>query len=202
MKGKITGILCLLMALLLALTACGSGDPALVGTWECSYDLTGLLSDYWLEQGIDLKTEEKLCVQLELVFTEDSCSMHYDATDTAVLTERYFDAVLAELVEVVYTAEEESGRSREEADAYYASMDTTVEAMCETLLTKPRAMVEDFLAESEPLENGVYRTEEGKLYMEANETDLGNATEHLDYSISGHTLTVDFGDQILTFEKK
>ena len=202
MKQKITGIFCLLMALLLALTACGSGDPALVGTWACNYDMTELLSDYWQEQGIDLKTEEKLYIRLELVFTKDSCSMYCDAADTAELTERYFDAVLAELAEMVYTAEAENGRSRAEADAYYASMDTSVELMCETLLTEPRAMVEEFMAESEALENGVYRTENGELYMEANEADLRNATEHLHYSISGNALTLDFGDQILIFEKK
>ena len=202
MKRKITGIFCLLMALLLVFTACGSGDPALVGTWECNYEITELLSDYWQEQGIDLKTEEKLYVQLELVFTKDSCSMYCDAADTAALTEHYFDVVLAELVEMVYTAEAENGRSRAEADAYYAAMDTSIEALCETLLTKPRAMVEEFMAESEALERGVYRTENGELYMEANEADLRNATEHLHYSISGNALTLEFGDQILSFEKK
>ncbi len=202
MKQRITGIFCLLMVLLLALTACGSGDPALVGTWECNYDMTELLSDYWQEQGIDLKTKERLCIQLELVFTKDSCSMYCDTADTAALTEHYFDAVLAELAEMVYTAEAENGRSRAEADAYYASMDTSIEAQCEMLLTEPRAMVEEFMAESEALENGVYRAENGELYMEANKADLRNATEHLHYSISGNALTLDFGDQILTFEKK
>ena len=200
MKRRISSAIVLCLLLCLLLSACGSGDPALVGTWESNMDVTDSLTDFWQEQGITLKTTEKLYLQLELVLTDDGrCSMYYDSADSAVLAEGYFTAVLGELIEIVYEAE---GRSREETDAYYASMDTSVEALCETLLKEPRAIVEELIAQSEPLENGFYRVDEGKLYMEATKSQLNKATEHLDYHMQGDVLTLSFGDQTVDFVKK
>lgn len=201
-KRRKTIALCLALGLLLLLAACGLEDPALVGTWESDFDITEILSDYWQEQNIRLNTEAKLYVQLRLILNEDgSCTMDYDSVDTRKLTDAYFLAVQEDLTEQVYAREEASGSSREETDATLAGMGTSVAALCETLLQEPRTMVEEFLNSAEIIENGVYRTQEGKLYLEQTKAELRDTPDHLDYSLENGILTIKFGDQTLLFGK-
>lgn len=185
----------LILSLLLSLVGCGSEDPALVGTWEANVDLTDAMETYWQEQGVELKTEEKLYVQMELVFTADGgCSMYFDSQESQTLAESYFTAVLGELIELLYQTQEVEGMSREETDSFLASQGTTAEAMCQTLLEEPREIIGNVLSESEALRDGVYRTEDGKLYMEATEKDLKNAVDNMGYLLEGDTLTLNFED--------
>lgn len=183
------------LCLLFFLTACGGTDGALTGTWEAELDVSDLLEEYWQEQGISLAVEEKLYIQLELVFGADgSCSMYFDETDSWELAEKYFAAVQADLLRQVYEGQEAEGFSREETDASFAAIGSSTEAMVGTLLAEPREMLETLLTESEAIESGVYRVKDGMLYMEQDKKALKDSANGLSYVLEGDCLTLQFGE--------
>ena len=191
-------IILTMLCLLLGLSACGGTDKELTGTWETELDVSELLEEYWQEQGISLTVEERLFVQMELVFgDEGTCSMYFDVAESRLLAERYFAAVQEDLLRQVYEKQEAEGISREETDASFAAIGSSTEAMVGTLLAEPREMLETLLTESESIENGVYRVKDGELFIEQDKKTLKDSTDGLSYALDGDCLTLYFGEDSL-----
>lgn len=191
-------IILTMLCLLLGLSACGGTGKELTGTWETELDVSELLEEYWQEQGISLTVEERLFVQMELVFRDEgTCSMYFDVAESRSLAERYFAAVQEDLLRQVYEKQEAEGISREETDASFAAIGSSTEAMVGTLLAEPREMLETLLTESESIENGVYRVKDGELFIEQDKKTLKDSTDGLSYVLDGDCLTLYFGEDSL-----
>lgn len=189
MKKRIVSVV-LMLAMLLALTACGSGDQdKLVGKWECEMDLAEQIN---AEMGLDEEMAEylnfdsfELTVYME--FNKDGTYSMYADKDALTAT---MDVVLQDFAAGMekYLEDmilEQTGMEMSADDILAASGLTMDDMMAEAF---PESMVDD-IADGMKQE-GKFEAKDGKLFTSAGVDYNVDPEVYETYELSGSTLTI------------
>lgn len=184
-KGK--RILALAMVMVLALSLCGCGNTAkkLYGTWETSFDLSGIIEG---EMGEDFEGfHEEFEITLLMDFNEDGTfKMYADEEKLTDTLDTYLESLASFGADMMYEQMEEADMSREQVDEYVEEQFgmSVEEYMLDEL--KSSIDADDLISEVET--EGVYEAKGKKLYMDEYEISP-NAYDI--FSVEGDTLTID-----------
>lgn len=210
MKKRIVSVV-LMLAMLLALTACGSGDEAkLVGKWKCEMDLAEQINE---EMGLDEEMAQYLNfdsfeIVVYMEFTKDGTYSMYADKDVLEAT---MDEVLEDfadgMAEYLEAAILEQTGLEMSADEILAASGITMDDMMAQAF--PEDMVDE-IADGMKQE-GKFEAKDGKLFTSAGLEYNVDPAVYETYELSGSTLTVtgyvgDDADEIfsvypLTFSK-
>ena len=189
MKKRIVSVV-LLLAMLLALTACGGGDAdKLVGTWKCEMDLAEQIN---AEMGLDAETAEYLNFDsFEIVvfmeFNKDGTYSMYADMDAL---EESLDAAVADFSD---------GMAQYLEAMIYAQ--TGVEMTAEEILAASGMTMDDMMAEAFPDDmaediaegmtmEGKFEAKDGKLFTSAGMDYNVDPEVYETYELDGNTLTI------------
>lgn len=186
---KLTAFL-LALVLALGLTACGSNESKqLVGTWQCTVDITDQV-DAEISDALDAAYTSEVPMQMFLtaVFNEDGTfTLGVDVTATVASFTAYIQALKPAIVELSYQEAEKQGMTREEYDEALAQIDLTVDGLVDSILSAfdISALLGDLDSD---ITAGSYKAEKGRLYL--GESGSGfTAEESVGYTLSGSTMT-------------
>lgn len=187
---KAFGLILVVLALLLSLSACGKSDnEALVGTWKAEIDASGLIGDQLVSLGLeDLKLESRCVITLVMEFTaEQRYTTHVDTTATLASLSAYIQELIPAVTEQLYLSAETSGLDRSTFDsAFIERYDCTLEEYLQ----------QQFDAQDigEVMNAGVtegkYRVQNGKLYTVEDDQSDFDEQEYVLYTLEGNTLTI------------
>lgn len=189
MKKRIVSVV-LLLAMLLALTACGGGDAdKLVGTWKCEMDLAEQIN---AEMDLDAETAEYLNFDsFEIVvfmeFNKDGTYSMYADMDAL---EESLDAAVADFSD---------GMAQYLEAMIYAQ--TGVEMTAEEILAASGMTMDDMMAEAFPDDmaediaegmtmEGKFEAKDGKLFTSAGMDYNVDPEVYETYELDGNTLTI------------
>ena len=134
---KLTAFL-LALVLALGLTACGSNESKqLVGTWQCTVDITEQV-DAEISGALDAEYTSEVPMQMFLtaVFNEDGTfTLGVDVTATVASFTAYIQAMKPAIVELCYQEAEKQGMTREEYDKALEASGLTVEGLVDAILS-------------------------------------------------------------------
>ena len=134
---KLTAFL-LALVLALGLTACGSNESKqLVGTWQCTVDITEQV-DAEISGALDTEYTSEVPMQMFLTaaFNDDGTfTLAVDTTATAASFTAYIQAMKPAIVELSYQEAEKQGMTREEYDKALEASGLTVEGLVDTILS-------------------------------------------------------------------
>lgn len=186
---KLTALL-LALALALGLTACGSNESTrLVGTWQCTVDITEQV-DAEISSALDAAYTSEVPMQMFLttVFNDDGTfTFSVDTNATVASFTVYIQALKPAIVELSYQEAEKQGMTREEYDEALEASGLTVEGLVDSILSAfdISALLGDLDSD---IIAGSYKAEKGRLYL--GESDSGfTAEESVGYTLSGSTMT-------------
>lgn len=163
---KLTAFL-LALVLALGLTACGSNESKqLVGTWQCTVDITEQV-DAEISGALDAEYTSEVPMQMFLTaaFNDDGTfTLAVDTTATAASFTAYIQAMKPAIVELCYQEAEKQGMTREEYDKALEASDLTVEGLVDTILSAldPAALLG---AIGDSSITGYYKLTGGRLYL-------------------------------------
>lgn len=189
MKKRIVSVI-LMLAMLLALTACGGGDEdKLVGKWKCEMDLADQIN---AEMALDEEMAEYLnFTSFEIVvymeFTKDGTYSMYADKDALEAT---MDVVLEDFAD---------GMAKYLEDMILS--ETGVEMSAEDILAASGMTMDDMLAEAFPegmvdeiadgmKQEGKFEAKDGKLFTSAGLEYNVDPEVYETYELSGSTLTI------------
>lgn len=191
--GKLSALL-LVAVMLLGLCACSSPEKELAGTWKCEMDMTEIANEAMAaELGDEFASNTSLKIPVTATFTEDktyTLSVDLDAAEEAMLD--WLSTLSEPVTEYLYQMSEAEGMTREDVDAIILqTYGVSVSDMVESMLDEMAAdfSIEDVLGDDSE-ESGVFKAEDGKLYMAETEEDL-NDNDYFTYTVSGSTLTLE-----------
>lgn len=179
--------LALVMVMLLALSLCGCGNTAkkLYGTWETSFDLSGIIEE---EMGDEFEGfHEEFEITLLLEFNEDGTfKMYADEEKMSDTLDTYLESLSSFGADMIYEQLEETGMTRDQVDEYIEEQFGM--SVQEYMLDELHNSIEvgDLAAEVET--EGVYEAKGKKLYMDEYEV-VPNAYDI--FSVEDDTLTID-----------
>lgn len=176
------------LALLLSLSACGSDNKALVGTWKADIDATELINGQLSELGMEALALESRCViTLELEFSpEQHYTSRVDTAATLASLSAYFKELIPAVTEQLYKSAEESGLDRSTFDSAFAERyDCTPE---EYMQQQFDAQDLGAVMNAGVIE-GKYRARGGKLYTTEENHDVFAEEDYDVYTLEGDTLT-------------
>lgn len=179
--------LALVMVMLLALSLCGCGNTAkkLYGTWETSFDLSGIIEE---EMGDEFEGfHEEFEITLLLEFNEDGTfKMYADEEKMSDTLDTYLESLSSFGADMIYEQLEETGMTREQVDEYIEEQFGM--SVQEYMLDELHNSIEvgDLAVEVET--EGVYEAKGKKLYMDEYEV-APNAYDI--FSVEDDTLTID-----------
>lgn len=179
--------LALVMVMLLALSLCGCGNTAkkLYGTWETSFDLSGIIEE---EMGDEFEGfHEEFEITLLLEFSEDGTfKMYADEEKMSDTLDTYLESLSSFGADMIYEQLEETGMTRDQVDEYIEEQFGM--SVQEYMLDELHNSIEvgDLAAEVET--EGVYEAKGKKLYMDEYEV-APNAYDI--FSVEDDTLTID-----------
>lgn len=179
--------LALVMVMLLALSLCGCGNTAkkLYGTWETSFDLSGIIEE---EMGDEFEGfHEEFEITLLLEFNEDGTfKMYADEEKMSDTLDTYLESLSSFGADMIYEQLEETGMTRDQVDEYIEEQFGM--SVQEYMLDELHNSIEvgDLAAEVET--EGVYEAKGKKLYMDEYEV-APNAYDI--FSVEDDTLTID-----------
>lgn len=192
------------IAMLLALTmifcvaGCGkdvSDDEKIIGKWVASLDFTAYMNSIFDELDLAdsvIPKDVPMNSYMIFEFTEDSCSMYFDRDKTIESVGAYLDEFERLLAEDVYNQIEASGLTREDADEQFMqAYGITIPEYAELMVTStmsPEAVTDSFIESGSA--KGIYKLEDGKLYIAEGELALDNA-DYYNYSFDGDTLLIE-----------
>lgn len=186
---KLTAFL-LALVLALGLTACGSNESKqLVGTWQCTVDITEQV-DAEISSALDAAYTSEVPMQMFLttVFNDDGTfTFGVDTNATAASFTAYIQALKPAIVELSYQEAEKQGMTRKEYDEALAQIDLTVDGLVDSILSafNISALLGDLDSD---IAAGSYKAEKGRLYL--GESGSGfTAEESVSYTLSGSTMT-------------
>ena len=189
MKKRIVSVV-LLLAMLLALTACGGGDAdKLVGTWKCEMDLAEQIND---EMGLDDEMAEYLNfdsfeIVVYMEFNKDGTYSMYADMDTMeesldAAVEDFADGMAQYLEAMIY---EQTGMEMS-ADEILAMSGVSMDDMLAEAF--PEGMAEE-IAEGMTME-GNFEAKDGKLFTSAGLDYDDDPEVYETYELDGSTLTI------------
>lgn len=186
---KITAFL-LALTLALSLTACGGSESKqLVGTWQCTVDITSQI-DAEISDALASAYTSAVPMQLVLtaVFNEDGTfTMQMDGDATAASFTGYIQTLQPVIVELSYQEAEKQGMTRAEYDAALADTGLTVDALVSSILSAfdVSALLGDIGSD---VTSGSYKAADGRLYLSESGGSF-TAEDSMGYAISGSTMT-------------
>ena len=186
---KLTAFL-LALVLALGLTACGSNESKqLVGTWQCTVDITEQV-DAEISDALDAAYTSEVPMQMFLtaVFNEDGTfTVGVDVTATVASFTAYIQAMKPAIVELCYQEGEKLGMNREQYDNALAQIDLSVDGLVDSVLSAfdISALLGDFDSD---IIAGSYKVEKNRLYLSENDSGF-TAEESVGYTLSGSTMT-------------
>lgn len=186
---KLTAFL-LALALALGLTACGSNESKqLVGTWQCTVDITEQV-DAEISSALDAAYTSEVPMQMFLttVFNDDGTfTFSVDTNATVASFTAYIQALKPAIVELSYQEAEKQGMTREEYDEALAQIDLSVDGLVDSVLSAfdISALLGDLDSD---IIAGSYKTEKDRLYLSENDSGF-TAEESVGYTLSGSTMT-------------
>ena len=186
---KLTAFL-LALVLALGLTACGSNESKqLVGTWQCTVDITEQV-DAEISSALDAAYTSEVPMQMFLtaVFNEDGTfTVGVDVTATVASFTAYIQAMKPAIVELCYQEGEKLGMNREQYDNALAQIDLSVDGLVDSVLSAfdISALLGDLDSD---IIAGSYKVEKNRLYLSENDSGF-TAEESVGYTLSGSTMT-------------
>lgn len=186
---KLTAFL-LALVLALGLTACGSNESKqLVGTWQCTVDITEQI-DAEISDALDAAYTSEVPMQMFLtaVFNEDGTfTVGVDVTATVASFTAYIQAMKPAIVELCYQEGEKLGMNREQYDNALAQIDLSVDGLVDSVLSAfdISALLGDLDSD---IIAGSYKVEKNRLYLSENDSGF-TAEESVGYTLSGSTMT-------------
>ncbi len=186
---KLTAFL-LALVLALGLTACGSNESKqLVGTWQCTVDITEQV-DAEISGALDAEYTSEVPMQMFLTaaFNDDGTfTLAVDTTATAASFTAYIQAMKPAIVELSYQEAEKQGMTREEYDKALEASGLTVEGLVDAILSAfdISALLGDLDSD---IIAGSYKAEKGRLYLSESGSSF-TAEESVGYTLSGSTMT-------------
>ena len=186
---KITALL-LTLVLALSLTACGGSESKqLVGTWQCTVDITAQI-DEEMSGALESAYTSEVPMQLYLtaVFNEDGTfAMNMDGEATAASFTGYLQALKPAIVELSYQEAEAQGMTREEYDAALAEAGLTVDSLVDSILSAFDVSALLGGIDSD-VTSGSYKAENGRLYLSESGSGF-SAEESVGYTLRGGAMT-------------
>lgn len=186
------GALLLALTVILSLCACGAKEPEseLYGSWSYSLDLAAMIDkELEAQLGESLPVDADLEVPVVFTFGEDKTfSLELDRSDLKTSFSVYLDALKDSVVEMMYQQAEEMGMTREDFDAaFQETYDSTVAEYCGELMDSllDDSVLDDLASE----DHGVYRVEDGKLFVAETQEDLADDV-YFTYTVEGDNLSV------------
>lgn len=186
MKRIIAVLLTLMMAL--GLTACGSDNAQVTGTWKWNCDITELFQEGVNQgAGMDLSVDAAVEMVFVLALNEDGTyTLSVDREALAGSVRSYLDAMVPVAVEMVYQQLEDQGMNRADIDEAMEAEGVTVEEYVQQMLDAMDVdqMVDGLEDESE---SGYFRAAKGKLYF-SDKADTFSDDSCAEYTLSGGTM--------------
>lgn len=183
--------LLLTLALVFCLFGCGAKED-LSGTWQTELDITSLLEGedglgaaFGLDEDITMSTSAVLTAELVLA-SDKTYTMGFNKEASKSSLDAYFNEMIDQIVEVCYRTAEESGVTREQLDEGYGG---DFRAYAEESLS---GMI-DFDQMLDNNERGVWKVENGKLYLAESE-DSFDENSAISYTLNGSSLTFDMAE--------
>ena len=178
------------LVLALGLTACGSNESKqLVGTWQCTVDITEQV-DAEISGALDAEYTSEVPMQMFLTaaFNDDGTfTLAVDTTATAASFTAYIQAMKPAIVELCYQEGEKLGMNREQYDNALAQIDLSVDGLVDSVLSAfdISALLGDLDSD---IIAGSYKAEKGRLYLSESGSSF-TAEESVGYTLSGSTMT-------------
>ena len=189
MKKSIAIILCLVMALSVLLTGCGSDADKLVGTWKATIDMSSYLNDTIAEADAEIAeyfSFEDLTFDVIMTFGENGeCAMEADEDSWSDMAEK-----LGEQMKVSYEAYFKdllkSMGVDMTVDELLSASGTTMDDMIDEMLDE--MMSSDVLSEMES--EGYFKLQDGMIYISEEKDDAFDEDVANPYTLDGDNLTI------------
>lgn len=188
---KMSKMLAVLLALVMALTICGcggsDGGKDLVGTWSLDYDLADMLAGEMGEEYADFNTPLIMSICFE--FKDDKTFTMYGEPESFKANfSTWLDEFLAFSTEMMYTEFSNQGLDKDAADAAFE--ETYGSSITDYLRQAFESEVNVDSLLDEMTTNGKYDTSGNKLYM-AEEGEEIDKNAYDVFTISGDTLKLE-----------
>ena len=188
---KMSKMLAVLLALVMALTICGcggsDGGKDLVGTWSLEYNLADMLAGEMGEEYADFNTPLMMSICFE--FKDDKTFTMYGEPESFKANfSTWLDELLAFSTEMMYTEFSNQGLDKDAADAAFE--ETYGSSITDYLRQAFESEVNVDSLLDEMTTNGKYDTSGNKLYM-AEEGEEIDKNAYDVFTISGDTLKLE-----------
>lgn len=188
---KVSKMLAVLLALVMALTICGcggsDGGKDLVGTWSLEYNLADMLAGEMGEEYADFNTPLMMSICFE--FKDDKTFTMYGEPESFKANfSTWLDELLAFSTEMMYTEFSNQGLDKDAADA--AFQETYGSSITDYLRQAFESEVNVDSLLDEMTTNGKYDTSGNKLYM-AEEGEEIDKNAYDVFTVSGDTLKLE-----------
>lgn len=188
---KMSKMLAVLLALVMALTICGcggsDGGKDLVGTWSLDYDLADMLAGEMGEEYADFNTPLIMSICFE--FKDDKTFTMYGEPESFKANfSTWLDEFLAFSTEMMYTEFSNQGLDKDAADAAFE--ETYGSSITDYLRQAFESEVNVDSLLDEMTTNGKYDTSGNKLYM-AEEGEEIDKNAYDVFTVSGDTLKLE-----------
>ena len=188
---KVSKMLAVLLALVMALTICGcggsDGGKDLVGTWSLEYNLADMLAGEMGEEYADFNTPLMMSICFE--FKDDKTFTMYGEPESFKANfSTWLDEFLAFSTEMMYTEFSNQGLDKDAADAAFE--ETYGSSITDYLRQAFESEVNVDSLLDEMTTNGKYDTSGNKLYM-AEEGEEIDKNAYDVFTVSGDTLKLE-----------
>lgn len=188
---KVSKMLVVLLALVMALTICGcggsDGGKDLVGTWSLEYNLADMLAGEMGEEYADFNTPLMMSICFE--FKDDKTFTMYGEPESFKANfSTWLDEFLAFSTEMMYTEFSNQGLDKDAADAAFE--ETYGSSITDYLRQAFESEVNVDSLLDEMTTNGKYDTSGNKLYM-AEEGEEIDKNAYDVFTVSGDTLKLE-----------
>lgn len=187
---KVSKMLAVLLALVMALTICGCGSDGgkdLVGTWSLEYNLADMLAGEMGEEYADFNTPLMMSICFE--FKDDKTFTMYGEPESFKANfSTWLDEFLAFSTEMMYTEFSNQGLDKDAADAAFE--ETYGSSITDYLRQAFESEVNVDSLLDEMTTNGKYDTSGNKLYM-AEEGEEIDKNAYDVFTVSGDTLKLE-----------
>lgn len=188
---KVSKMLAVLLALVMALTICGcggsDGGKDLVGTWSLEYNLADMLAGEMGEEYADFNTPLMMSICFE--FKDDKTFTMYGEPESFKANfSTWLDELLAFSTEMMYTEFSNQGLDKDAADAAFE--ETYGSSITDYLRQAFESEVNVDSLLDEMTTNGKYDTSGNKLYM-AEEGEEIDKNAYDVFTVSGDTLKLE-----------
>ena len=183
--------LILVLVLALSLGACGKKpESELYGGWTYNFDMAEAIGKELEDQlGETVSVDAELVLPISFTFNKDNTfTLELQGDSMKQDFRAYVEVLTAYVTELVYSQAEELEMSREDFDAAFQEVyGATVEEYCGEMMSD--LLADDFLADLSSKDEGVYKVNEGKLFV-AETKDGFEEDVYLNYTVEDGRLNI------------